>query len=225
MESLGDTRCACRLLAPLLFCVALSAANAVAQDNAQDNLVARSAAPDAGAAIELRIWKSIMLGINKGVDAYREALAAEGVRIGDSADEILGRPAFFYARTPKQVELVVLSSAELGLEADAVSHAEVYQRAKQMGVELCPAEVGPQLRLAYRNQPLGEALDIAMEPVSTYAGEPTILALVNFGTGLALIGADGASESMVPRTRRFVFALPARERMEARPSMIGIVPN
>jgi len=48
---------------------------------------------------------------------------------------------------------------------------------------------------------------------------------VNFGTGLALIGADGASESMVPRTRRFVFALPARERMEARPSMIGIVPN
>ena len=166
-----------------------------------------------------------MLGINKGVDAYREALAAERVRIGDSADEILGRPAFFYARTPKQVELVVLSSAELGLEADAVSHAEVYQRAKQMGVELCPAEVGPQLRLAYRNQPLGEALDIAMEPVSTYAGEPTILALVNFGTGLALIGADGASESMVPRTRRFVFALPARERMEARPSMIGIVPN
>jgi len=221
MESLGDTRWACRLLAPLLFCVALSAANAVAQDN----LVAGSAAPDAGAAIELRIWKSIMLGINKGVDAYREALAAERVRIGDSADEILGRPAFFYARTPKQVELVVLSSAELGLEADAVSHAEVYQRAKQMGVELCPAEVGPQLRLAYRNQPLGEALDIAMEPVSTYAGEPTILALVNFGTGLALIGADGASESMVPRTRRFVFALPARERMEARPSMIGIVPN
>ena len=221
MESLGESRCACRLLALLLLGVALSAANAVAQDN----LVAGSAAPDAGAAIELRIWKSIMLGINKGVDAYREALAAERVRIGDSADEILGRPAFFYARTPKQVELVVLSSAELGLEADAVSHAEVYQRAKQMGVELCPAEVGPQLRLAYRNQPLGEALDIAMEPVSTYAGEPTILALVNFGTGLALIGADGASESMVPRTRRFVFALPARERMEAGPSMIGIVPN
>ena len=221
MESLGESRCACRLLALLLLGVALSAANAVAQDN----LVAGSAAPDAGAAIELRIWKSIMLGINKGVDAYREALAAEGVRIGDSADEILGRPAFFYARTPKQVELVVLSVAELGLEADAVSHAEVYRRAKQMGVELCPAEVGPQLRLAYRNQPLGEALDIAMEPVSTYAGEPTILALVNFGTGLALIGADGASESMVPRARRFVFALPARERMEAGPSMIGIVPN
>src|SRR2546430_996395 len=211
MQSLGDTRWACRLLAPLLLGAALSTGNAVAQDN----LVARSAAPHAGAAIELRIWKSIMLGINKGVEAYREALAAERVRIGDSADEILGRPAFFYARTPKQVELVVLSSAELGLEADAVSHAEVYQRAKQMGVELCPAEVGPQLRLAYRNQPLGEALDIAMEPVSTYAGEPTILTLANWGTGLMLIGRNGRPQSTVNRISRFVFALPTHGRLEA----------
>src|SRR5262245_13332869 len=62
------------------------------------------------------------------------------------------RPTKFLAdrrsstRAPKQVELVVLSAAELGVEADAASHAEVYRRAKQMGLELCPAEVGPQLR-------------------------------------------------------------------------------
>src|SRR5262249_15926426 len=50
------------------------------------------------------------------------------------------------------------------------------------------------------------ALNVLMDPVSTYAGEPTILALVNFGTGLVLIGADGRLDSMVPRARRFVFA-------------------
>jgi hypothetical protein len=54
-----------------------------------------------------------------------------------------------------------------------------------------------------------------MEPVATYSGNPTILALVNFGTGLALIGSDGRSEFMVPRTWRFVFALPANGRLEA----------
>src|SRR5262249_46574268 len=127
----------------------------------------------------------------------------------------LGRPAFPYATTNLEVELAIVSVAELGLDAEASSYSEVYARAKRIGLELCPAEVGPRLRLDYRDQPLGEALDIAMEPVATYGGDPTILALVNFGSALALIGSDGRSGAMMPRSRRFVFALPAR-RLEAR---------
>jgi hypothetical protein len=101
------------------------------------------------------------------------------------------------------------------VESDQASLAEVYQRARQAGLELCPAEVGPRLRLEYRNQPLGEALDIAMEPVATYGGEPTILTLANWGTGLTLIGRNGRPESTVSRKSRFVFALPTTERLEA----------
>jgi hypothetical protein len=109
----------------------------------------------------------------------------------------------------------VLSAADLGVESDRASLAEVYQRARQAGLDLCPAEVGPQLRLDYRNQPLGETLDIAMEPVATYGGEPTILTLANWGTGLLLIGRDGRPESTVFWKSRFVFALPTNERLEA----------
>ena len=75
---------------------------------------------------------------------------------------------------------------------------------------LCPAEVGPQLRLDYRDQPLGESLIIAMEPVNTFSGEPTILSLVNWGTGLALLGGAGQPDFMVHGYLRFVFALPTR---------------
>jgi len=95
------------------------------------------------------------------------------------------------------------------------SLADVYNRARQLGLQLCPAEAGPQLRLAYRDQPRGEALHIAMEPIATYRGDPTILALANWGSGLLLIGSDGRSESMVHRKSRFVFAVPTSGRLEA----------
>ena len=170
------------------------------------------------------IWRTITLGATAGVDAYRDALDAAGIKVGVSADEILGRPAFAYATMTLEVDLAIISVAELGLEAEVSSQSEVYARAKRIGLELCPAEVGPRLRLEYRDQPLGEALDVAMEPVATYSGEPTILALVNFGSGLALIGSDGRSDAMVPRTRRFVFALPARGRLEARRDSEPVIP-
>jgi hypothetical protein len=47
---------------------------------------------------------------------------------------------------------------------------------------------------------------------------------VNFGSGLALIGSDGRSGAMVPRNRRFVFALPARDRLEARRDGEPVIP-
>ena len=158
-------------------------------------------------ATPLQVWQTITLGTYKGVDAYRDVMDSAGIKIRDSANEILARPAFPYARV-KEVELVLLSASELGVETES-SLSDVYKRAKQVGLELCPAEVGPQLRLHYRNQPLGEALVyIAMEPIAAYGGDPTILALVNFGSGLELMGVNRQPESMVLRSSRFVFVLP-----------------
>ena len=209
-------RSICCLLAPALLWLGppVSADDAIVRDKPSN--VAQSFARSYNVIAEVPIWRTVTIGINKGVNAYREALDAAAIKIGDSADEILGRPALPYVRMATQVELALLSVAQLGVEAEAAPRSEVYRRAKRIGLELCPAEVGLQLRLEYRNQPLGEALDIAMEPVPTYSGDPTVLALVNFGSGLALIGSDGRSDSLVPRTRRFVFALPAKERLEAR---------
>jgi hypothetical protein len=193
--------------------LAVSLSAALAQDEPITSAQSRQVNLDKLA--HFQIWRTITLGSYRGVDAYRDALDMAKIKIGDSADEILGRPAFPYARTKTGVELAVLSAADLGAESDQPSLAEVYQRARQAGLELCPAEVGPQLRLDYRNQPLGEALDIAMEPVATYGGEPTILTLANWGTGLLFIGRDGRPESTVFRKSRFVFALPTNERLEA----------
>jgi hypothetical protein len=223
---LGEWRWAWCLLAPLLLSIGapVSAADPIIHAPPSHGTQASAPTHDAPAAIP--VWRTITLGAPAGVDGYRDALDAAGIKVGVAADEILGRPAFSYAtmERERELELAIVSVAELGLEADASSYSEVYARAKRIGLELCPAEVAPRLRLDYRDQPLGEALDIAMEPVATYGGEPTILALVNFGSGLALIGSDGRSGAMVPRTRRFVFALPARGRLEARRDIEPVIP-
>jgi len=195
------SRSARRLRTPLVMCLglAVSLSAALAQD--EPILGAQSSGLSGNKPAHFQIWRTITLGTYNGVDAYRDALDLARIRIGDSADEILGRPVFLYTRTKTVVELAVLSAAELGVESDESSLSDVYERARRAGLELCPAEVGPQLRLDYRNQPLGEALDIAMEPVATYSGDPTILTLANWGTGLMLIGRNGRPESTVNRLR------------------------
>ena len=217
--------CAHRLRTPLGVCLslALSLCAVFAQGEAIPG--AQSSGVNLNKPAHFQIWRTITLGTYKGVDAYRRALDSAGIKIGDAADEILGRPAFPYATTNTDVELAVLSVAELGVIESESSLADIYKRARQAGLELCPAEVGPHLRLDYRNQPLGEALDIAMEPLATYSGDPTILTLVNWGTGLALISRDGRSESMVSPTSRFVFALPTSGRLEAMRDDPQIVPT
>ena len=206
--------CARRLRIPLV-CLGLAflLCAALAQDEAI--LGAQSSGLNVNKPAHFQIWRTITLGTYSGVDAYRRALDSAGMKVGDAADEILGRPAFRYGRMKTDVELVLLSAADLGVESES-SLADVYKRARQVGLELCPAEVGPQLRLDYRNQPLGEVLHIAMQPVAMYSKEPTIFVLANFSpSGLLLLGSDGRSEFMVPSTFRFVFALPTDGHLEA----------
>jgi hypothetical protein len=219
-----SSRCAGRLRMPLLIWLgfAISLSGAVAQEERIPG--AQSGGVNLNKPAQFQIWRKITLGTYKGVDGYRRELDSAGIKVGDAADEILGRPAFSYGAMKTDVELVLVSAADLGVQTES-SLAGVYKRARQVGLELCPAEVGPQLRLDYRNQPLGEALDIAMEPLATYGGDPTILTLVNWGTGLALISRDGRSESMVSPTSRFVFALPTSGRLEAMRDDPQIVPT
>jgi choline dehydrogenase-like flavoprotein len=80
------------------------------------------------------------------------------------ANEVLGRIAFSHADT--KLDLVMTTVSALGLGERGASLRDIFARASQLGLALCPAEVVPALRLAYFDQPLGEYLHIAMEPVA-----------------------------------------------------------
>jgi hypothetical protein len=173
-------------------------------------------------ARETEVWKAITVGGSKGVNAVRKAMETTPcpIEIGDDADEILGRPAFPFIKKPVELDLVVLSVFELGFgDQDArndvelgasveVSLHDIYARALSLGFELCPAEVGPALRLQYLDQPPGEFLQIAMNPVARYTGELIRFRVAKAGFGLLLLGSDGDLATTVPGAFRFVFVRP-----------------
>jgi len=157
-------------------------------------------------ASDVPTWKTIEVGGISDSMALRNALDAANCATGSQVEEVLARPAFTVSARKMEVELVAVSPAELGFDGDHVALAAVYARALQLGFHLAPPEVGPQLRLQYVDQPLGEFLIVAMEPIATWSGEPVILTVANGGAGLILIGQDGSASAQVPLTSRFLFA-------------------
>ena len=92
---------------------------------------------------------------------------------------------------------------------------DILARARQLGFKLCPAEVGPALRLAYRDQPIGEFLHIGMKPLMAGGGEARDFTLGNAGTGLLLLGGDAAPDLVVSWTTRFVLVVPGNADLNA----------
>ena len=71
------------------------------------------------------------------------------------------------ATEEQELNLVLISLADLGFNEPVRRLRQIYERATGFGLGLCPLEVGPHLRLQYKNQPEGEHLWIAMEPIGT----------------------------------------------------------
>ena len=100
----------------------------------------------------IKIWKTIKIGGFQDANAIRRALLDKGVIISTVADDMLRNIPL--VAEEEEVDLVALPGSE-----------GVFQLAEDLGLELCPAEVGPRLREQYPDQPKGEHLVIAMRPV------------------------------------------------------------
>ena len=155
-------------------------------------------------AADLPVWNTVKLGTCKTADEYRKALKKAGRRIGDWANDILGKPAFTASQQETEVDLVVATVAELGL-TEGGQYKDICARAVEMGLELCPAEVGPALRLVYDDQPKGEWLIIAMEAITNSDGYRYVFAVGHDRVELWLDGSDGRPERFGDAGRRFVF--------------------
>lgn len=152
------------------------------------------------------VWKTIKLGNYKNADEFRKTLKKNGFKIGDWANDILDKPAFTVAGAEEEIQLINISVADLGFKNGA-TYKDICAKAKELGLELCPNEVGPQLRLQYKDQPKGEYLRIAMEPITDSDGILRIFRVVHGDDALWLDGGNGLSGRFWGAHDRFVFRL------------------
>ena len=182
-----------------------------ARDVLQNRLMLKEARAVRGPQVPVRsavgvpVWKTIRVGTFSNSLALTNAMDEMGCGVGDSAAEILARPAFTVSATTADVGLIAVAVAELGFQTDTASLADIYARARQLGFALVAAEAAPQLRLQYLDQPIGEFLIIGMEPIKTWSGDPVILTVANGGAGLILIGQDGRADAEISTMSRFLF--------------------
>lgn len=155
---------------------------------------------------DFAIWKTVTLGLKKSPKGYLEALKRDGYCIGDYAGQILHNTGV--SQTKVEVDLVVVTVGELGFNNSA-RRDKIYARAIELGFRLCPAEVGPALRLAYKDQPKGECLRIGMEPITVW-DSPDVFGVDNENDERCLNSFYGNADSYWRADGRWVFVCPRK---------------
>ncbi len=122
----------------------------------------------------------------KSAEQLISEMEAAGINISDYARSmLLNKAEFIPTKNPEDMTLIRLTVGDLGFKTSATTD-QIFERAEQLGLELCPPDTGPAYRLACRNQPLGEYFRIGMKPITGSDGDPVVFGLVRRGGGLWL---------------------------------------
>jgi len=108
-------------------------------------------------------------------------------------------------------EVQILNTVRLTLDQMGLSGFpttdQVHKRAQELGLYLCPAEVGPQYRLQYTDQPIGEWFYVGMKQITDSVGYPSVFLLVRDEVGLWLYGSWAIPDDEWYPSSEFVFSL------------------
>jgi hypothetical protein len=158
------------------------------------------------------VWKTVTLGVHKTFAAYRKAFAEQQQEEAGDWPAWLNIPC---AQQETEVDLVLLSFADLGFAKSNLkkqyTYRSIYDKGVQMGFEFCPPEVACALHLTNGDLPIYNWIDIAMEGLPGPGGHRCIFALEGSPQGMQLWISTDSVYHYVGRHRSFVFVKPRKK--------------
>lgn len=153
-------------------------------------------------AVPFPVWKTIKLGTHRSVDALQRAVS-KGNRISNWAYDLMEKISVFDKLT--EIGLYRATVAEIGFP-DGAKFADIRAKLHELGFTDCPAEVGPQLRRQYPDQPLGEWARIMMDPITDSYGYLKVFHVGHFDNGRWLYSSYAYPEDFYDGHKVWVFA-------------------
>ena len=145
--------------------------------------------------------RTIEIG-GKTPQEYEAELARDGHQMSDWAKDIL--PKITPSKERREEDTFRLTVAALGFTS-ATRYDEICKRAKELGLELAPAELGPALRLATKDQAMNDRFIVGMEPLPDHDGDPSVFLVDRDEDGSWLYGRSGYLDDQCRPVDAFVF--------------------
>ncbi|KKW10325.1 MAG: hypothetical protein UY50_C0038G0010 [Parcubacteria group bacterium GW2011_GWA2_49_9] len=109
-------------------------------------------------------------------------LKEQSICLSQYGNDLLNKTEF--SKQKETYKLARFTVEQLGFP-DGATTEQIYKKAETLGLDLCPAEVGPHLRLSYEG---GEWMLIAMKQITDRDGNPSVFYLNRDGVALKLGG-------------------------------------
>ncbi|MBI4120113.1 MAG: hypothetical protein HY454_01475 [Parcubacteria group bacterium] len=116
------------------------------------------------------VWRTLTIGGVSKDELVRRL--GDGFYLSNWAKDIMSKPEFVTAPEPHEVSLARVKVRGFGFN-ETPTTTKLFDRIKEVG-DLCPAEVGPHLRLVDKDQPKRTWYWVAMEPITDSDGDPNI---------------------------------------------------
>ncbi len=154
---------------------------------------------------EGRIIRSTIEIGGKTKKELEKEMVKQKIQVNNWTKSMMKSDDFTIAKKSESVDLIRLKVRDLNLTNPTTEN--IYKKAEELGLELCPPEVGPQYRLQYNDQPTGEYLYIGMKQITDSDDYPVVFKLNRDDEGLWLDSYWAQPTNEWNPERGFVFRL------------------